>query len=414
MKKTTILIISLTLMVLSIPNKVFAADFTTGNLVVLRIGDGSASLSSAATASFLDEYTPTGTLVQSIANPTSGDNMIASSGTAGSEGALSLSPDGVYLTFAGYNAVIGTASIKGTTAAVVNRIALSYDKKLAITSIKSATAYSGDNIRSAVRNGNDFWAGGTSSGAGTNGVQYFGTGTAGQVSATMTNVRVVNIFNGQLYFTTGSSTVGIYKVGSDLPTGTGVTSTLEIGTTYGTGTASPYGFSFNSTSTICYVADDRTSANGGGILKFTKTGETWVYAYTLSLGIGARGLAVDWSATNPIIYATTTDNKIAKIEDSGASAVSLVLVTGATNTAFRGIGFTPDLNTSTQTPKSQTWTLANNTLSFTDLPGSKIEVYTLTGSKAAIFEPSINVNLNLSKGVYILKVDNNTSKIMLK
>lgn len=412
MKKTTILIISLTLMVLSIPNKVFAADFTTGNLVVLRIGDGSASLSSAATASFIDEYTPAGTLVQTIANPTSGDNMIANSGSATSEGALSFNR--THITFAGYNAALGTASINGTTSAATNRIILSYDKTLNITSSKSATAYSANNIRSAVRNGNDFWAGGTSSGAGTNGVQYFGTGTAGQVSATMTNVRVVNIFNGQLYFTTGSSTVGIYKVGSDLPTGTGVTSTLEIGTTYGTGTASPYGFSFNSTSTICYVADDRTSANGGGILKFTKTGETWVYAYTLSLGIGARGLAVDWSATNPIIYATTTDNKIAKIEDSGASAVSLVLVTGATNTAFRGIGFTPDLNTSTQTPKSQTWTLANNTLSFTDLPGSKIEVYTLTGSKAAIFEPSINVNLNLSKGVYILKVDNNTSKIMLK
>jgi len=49
-----------------------ASSITPGNLVIYRVGDGSAALGTAATAVFLDEYTPLGTLVQSIALPTTG------------------------------------------------------------------------------------------------------------------------------------------------------------------------------------------------------------------------------------------------------------------------------------------------------------------------------------------------------
>src|SRR5688572_8497010 len=49
-----------------------AAAFTSGNLVIYRVGTGgAATLSNAATAVFLDEYTTSGgTPVQSIALPT--------------------------------------------------------------------------------------------------------------------------------------------------------------------------------------------------------------------------------------------------------------------------------------------------------------------------------------------------------
>lgn len=36
------------------------ASFTAGNPVILRVAIGTASLSNAATAAFLDEYTPAG------------------------------------------------------------------------------------------------------------------------------------------------------------------------------------------------------------------------------------------------------------------------------------------------------------------------------------------------------------------
>src|SRR5689334_10758602 len=114
----------LALMLMSVPmqsaqaNQVvqpgLASSFASGDIVVYRVGDGSAALGSAATAVFLDEYTPAGVLVQSIALPTavSGLNKrLVASGTATSEGLLTRSADGQYLILAGYDAALGTASI---------------------------------------------------------------------------------------------------------------------------------------------------------------------------------------------------------------------------------------------------------------------------------------------------------------
>lgn len=54
------------------------AGFTPGNLVVYRVGTGSGSLSSVGTPVFLDEYTPLGTLVQSIALPAVAHDRVVS------------------------------------------------------------------------------------------------------------------------------------------------------------------------------------------------------------------------------------------------------------------------------------------------------------------------------------------------
>jgi hypothetical protein len=43
---------------------VCAAPFTPGNVVVYRVGDGVANLVATGNAVFLDEYSPSGTLVQ--------------------------------------------------------------------------------------------------------------------------------------------------------------------------------------------------------------------------------------------------------------------------------------------------------------------------------------------------------------
>src|SRR5260221_102810 len=94
-----------------------ASAFTPGNVIVYRVGDGVTALGSTATAVFLDEYTPAGTLVQSVAMPTtpSGSNRrLTASGAATSEGFLTLSSDGKFLALTGYDAALGTAAIAGT------------------------------------------------------------------------------------------------------------------------------------------------------------------------------------------------------------------------------------------------------------------------------------------------------------
>jgi hypothetical protein len=362
--------------------------FTQGNLAVLRVGDGSAVLSNASTAIFIDEFTPSGTFVQSIAIPTAGDNVLTNSGTATSEGQITLSPDGLYLTLAGYNIAPGTASVNGTTAVAVNRKLLRVDNGVNYTAVLSATAYNTNNIRGGITSGDDYWASGTSGTAGTNGVQYFGNGTPVQVSSTVTNIRVVNIYNNQLYFSTGSGTIGIWKVGTGTPTTTGQTSTNIIAT--GTG-SSPYAFAFNTASNICYIADDRTSASGG-VQKWTESGGTWTLAYTLSVGsgAGARGLTVDWSGANPVIYATTTGNKVVTITDTGIGSAFTDLASAAANTALRGIAFAP-----ASTAGSPQLTVNPNQLSgFSYLEGSgpsASQSFTIDGSDLSPEAGSISV-----------------------
>jgi hypothetical protein len=147
-----------------------AAAITPGDLVVYRVGTGVAGLTSAANQVFLDEYTTSGTLVQSIAMPTSvsGSNKIlTASGTATSEGGLTISPNGQYLALTGYNAALGTATVASTTSAAVNRTVgiVNVSTGVANTATALTDAPSGNNIRSAVTtNGSDIWIGGAAGG----------------------------------------------------------------------------------------------------------------------------------------------------------------------------------------------------------------------------------------------------------
>jgi len=317
-----------------------AAQIGAGNLAVYRVGTGSGALGSGATATFVDVFSNAGALQSSITIDATGANRLTNSGTATSEGFLNRSTNGLLLNFGGYDADAGTAGIAATTAATNPRVIGQIDATGTYSrpGNMGGTAYSGSNIRSAVSNGSTYWTGGTGSPASGGGV-WTTTGTT-QVSSTVTNVRVVNIFSDQLYFSTGAGTRGIYAVGTGTPTGAGVTSTIVFAT--GT-TSSPYSFQANTAGSVVYVADDNAAASGGGIQKWTWNGSTWTLAYTLATGAtsGARGLTIDWSDPSaPVLYATTTEtsaNRLIKITDTGAGSSFSTLATAGANTAFRGV-----------------------------------------------------------------------------
>jgi hypothetical protein len=317
-------------------------NFTAGNIVVSRVGTGAAALSSAGTAFFLEEYNNSG-LVGTITIPTTGTNKLMVAGSSTSEGFLSRSSDFSKLSIPGYDAALGLAGVSGAAnvARSVGTFGMGYGSFNKINS----TLTSGGNLRSVVSDGNNYWGGNSSSG-----ISYLGTGTSTAVSATVTNTRTVGIHNGNLYFTTGSGTIGLYKVGTGLPTTTGQVSTIVIPTGAG---ASPYGFQFNTAETVCYVADSRTSA-GGGVQKWVNTAGTWALAYTISVGTltGAYGIAVDFYAgVNPRIYATVSNTsgtqggtQVLYFDDNGTSTPTLNIVSTllvATNKAFRAVAFAP-------------------------------------------------------------------------
>jgi hypothetical protein len=336
---------------LSFVSLVNAAPITQGNLVVVRVGTGAAALGGTATASFVEEYTTVGGAVQTIALPTAGsgsNRTLTLQGSATSEGFITLSSNGQYLTLAGYDAVPGTAAPANATAATINRVVGRIDLAGNVDSTTALTdAYNGSNIRSAVStNGTDIWTsgnGGSGQGAsaGTRYTTLGGTTTTGLHTST-TNIRVTNIFGGQLYdsgATTSGPLLGVGTVGTGLPTTSGQTVTQLSGFPTASGPSS-YDFWFKDSSTL-YVADDRGTGSGGGIQKWTFGGSTWSLAYTLNSGLsaGTRGLAgtTDGSG-NAVLYATT-GAALVTVTDTGAASAFTTLATAATNTAFRGVEY---------------------------------------------------------------------------
>lgn len=333
----------------------FGSAFNSGNLVVFRSGDGAASLANTATAGFLDEYTTGGVLVQTIPLPTAtvGSNRrLTVSGTATSEGFLSRSADGQFIAVAGYDAAVGTASVTSSSVGTVNRVAGLVKADGTIDTTTAISTWGGGspgNARSATTvDGTGFWL---SSSGGNIGYVPYGGNAAVQLNtggSGPNNLRVTKTFAGQLYGTSASGAFfDILKIGTGLPTLSGQTETVLPGMPT---TAGPSAYDFFMADLnggvagldTAWIADDRTSA-GGGIQRWTFDGIAWSLSYTLSTGTGtgARGLTVDLSQANPLLFATTTDNKLTAFIDTGSGATPTVLVTGLANTAMRGVSFAP-------------------------------------------------------------------------
>jgi hypothetical protein len=250
------------------------AQFTAGNLVVLQVGDGSVALSNSSTASFLNQYSTTGSFINQTALPTSGTNQLTMSGTATSEGQITRSLDGSSILVAGYDSAPGVALIASSTG--VSRKAISINVSAAVSASGSTTLYSGNNIRGAFSDGTTTWGSGPGSG-----IVNLTAGTV--VSNTpINNARVVNSFNGNLYFSTAqgnstSTTHGVYQVGTGFPTAGPATQTQLFDTG---GSSSSYAFSISPAGTTVYIADDRAGTSGGGVQKWTLSGTTWSLAVT--------------------------------------------------------------------------------------------------------------------------------------
>jgi hypothetical protein len=351
-----------------------AGVFTAGNLLVSRYGDGIATLTSAAAAVAINEYTTAAgqsSAVQSIAFATTGANQFTDSGTATSNGYLNTYNG--YVAIAGYNVAAGTASVTSSnnkavqvldsTGNVVNRAVFPTGGPTG----SPPSPFSGNNIRSAIAtSATNFYATGTSSGPKALGGAWYSNSTSyTQVTGTATgqpnNLRNVGIFGGQLYASSSSgSNMGVLAVGSGLTTSEGQTSTLIINAG---SSSSIYGFVLFDTNQdgsmdLAYLADDRTQT-GGGLQKWMLVGGTWTQSWsrlvnatgTLSGTAGTgfvsiRGLTGTWDAVNGAqLYATTTEttnNRLISIVDNGSTpTLATNLVSAGTNYVFRGVAFTP-------------------------------------------------------------------------
>ncbi|MBX7132759.1 MAG: tandem-95 repeat protein [Fimbriimonadaceae bacterium] len=328
-------------------NQYFVAGEIIPKLVVAKLGDGIANLTTAAAPITIEEYdasTPAQSApVQALVLPAtaagSGNRALTVQGTAVSEGHLTRSDDGLFLTMAGYNASAGAAAPATVASSSINRVIGTISRTGTINTTTAFDAFSALSIRSSVlSSGTNVWCAGASGATG--GSRYTTIGsviTPNQlISATH---RVINIFDGQLYVSLAAS---VNTLGTGLPTGS-VSSTALSGLT----STSIYDYWFADANT-CYIADDNTA--GAGIKKFTKSGSTWSLAYSMNSSLVASSKLTgicgyrDASGRNVLFatyYTSTSDSGLVKVTDTGAASgfTSLATKTSASKTAFRGVDF---------------------------------------------------------------------------
>lgn len=350
------------------------AQFMPGNIVVSRVGDGSTTLSNASAQVQLVEYSTAGVLTGVVVtlptvSGTPGNRACTNSGSATTEGYLTQSFDGRYLTHVGYDANPGTATIASTT---LNRTVARIDFNGTVNTSTSflataGNAYSGVNIRSGVTNdGTQFWTSGGSDP--TAGIRYITLGQdniAGvQISNTSINTRVVSIFNNQLFVSTGAGSLRLATVGTGLPTTSGQTITNLNGIPTTTLGSNSYIF-FDRDPLIpgddlVYLACQSTTAAAFGLFKYSFDGTTWTAQGSIQTNAQLLGLTGYLDCLgNVILYATRSTSgsalptEIRKYTDNAAynatmtnsggdfQTISSLLVTASPNYGFRGLAMSP-------------------------------------------------------------------------
>jgi hypothetical protein len=328
-----------------------AGPFQPDSLVVYRAGDGVAPLTNAAAPVFLDEYSPAGLLVQSIPLPTLGsgpNRALTAQGTATLEGLINRSTDGRFLLISGYDATVGTATPANATAATVNRVVGIFDALGTVNTSTALTDWSdGGSPRSVISiDGSNLWLVGAAGGVR---LTTPGSITSSDVSTTVVNLRHVDIFGGQLYISTASTSPGavmrIAQVGTGTPTTPGQTMTSLPGVP--TSGGSPVGFFMADLSTsvtgldTLYVADD-----GAGLLKYSLVDGTWTANGTVGVNANDfRGVtgAVGGSGLTLYLSGPSAISRFVDITgyNGTVSGSATVLANAPANTLFKGMDFAP-------------------------------------------------------------------------
>jgi hypothetical protein len=326
----------------ALSHSVQAGSFIPGNLLIYRVGDGTTSLSSSATAISLLEVGTNGSVAQTIQIPTS---TLTAAGSAVSEGKLR--SNGQYVAVTGYTSTSGTANVSGTTDA---RRSLVYglDGTVFNTLTFSGGAgspYGGGSIRGATPNasGTAVWAVGQEGTTGTPNGVYALSGSS-ETQLLSGNFRSVDIFQGQLYGTTASGTdTRAFTVGMGLPVVSGQTLGSLAGLPVtGSGYGSVQMFDLDGSSGL----DTLYISNSNDIEKWSLVAGTWTFNNTVTSAFSIMDFTAVWNGTAVDLYAVTASDLFHVSDGSGynsnmSSSFSSSLLSAGSNHAFRGIDFTP-------------------------------------------------------------------------
>lgn len=373
--------------------------FTPGNLAVLELGDNGTNRGATADDIWASRqnpyyvlqfdpgktnqvftnasYHPSSVIAQSVtvAVPTNGSGAMWCNGNAGTEGNLVLSGDKSVLTFGGYQGDICSIFPTALPTPPVAPSNLSYDRGIGqVDAFGNYVNVLRSQLWYGVAQGKTNPRGVTTDGAG----HYWGCGNGygnlfydSNVGGDPVKISdlvlpgCAKVINGTLYAAVKSGSdakgqaAGIYSFVDfnlnpvPLPiSGGAVFAYLQIPAD--ALNQNCVGFDINPSNNVAYIADTKN-----GICKYVKTGANWKLAYLLQVSgyskynngilssghtnglyVGTFSVAVDWTKTNPVIYATTGDSPGADPRDAKAGALTYyanrVVAIVDTNTATSG------------------------------------------------------------------------------
>lgn len=348
-------------------NETIVPAFNPGNLLVIRSGFATHTLTAAAETVLLDEYTKAGVFVQSRQLP-AGDFLLT--GSSVTEGYANLSANGQFLAIAGYKTLPGEKNIAGTTASIVKRVIGVIDANGSADYTTQLTAAFDQNfVTGAVPSddGNHLWVAGNGVNS-TGGLYYAAKGSSNAVKINGTNFRVPAVYKNQLYISSNSGTLGsavrLGSVGTGLPQTTATASNLtgaDFGKDAGSGGVPVSMFQYvllamgKNSPDVLYVSSDGTTLPG--IKKYLFEEGNWVYKFTIGDGVARyRGLTAVVTGADVELYATADGNKIMKAVDVNALTnnsmvpAATVLVNAPVNGLYKGISLVPSNGIITNTP----------------------------------------------------------------
>lgn len=333
-----------------------AQAFNPNSIVVIRAGSLDSANSSRSREVFLHEYdTATGTLIRIINIPFTGADKLTIQGSSSSEGMMKRSVNKAYLTFGGYDLGLGVSS-PSSTATNANRVIARVAANGTIdysTKVPMANLHPNGQIRAVASvDGSGYWSAG-----GSNGVRYIAHGaTSGpNLSATVTNMRNIGIYDNRLFLghASGTAVSRVYEIGTSISTTDSVGATSLPGiSTASTIIAADFWMADLSDGVpgldVMYLADE---ASAGGIIKFSLVGGTWVetgkLANTLDGSATYRVVSGEKTANGVVLFGVRNSGaQLYKVYDTGGYNAAfvgtpVVLATAETNTAFRGVAFAP-------------------------------------------------------------------------
>jgi hypothetical protein len=330
------------------------SSFTPGDLVVLRGGDSNAPAGGGTftIGAYLDEYTPSGTYVGTVDVPqsASGSNnplTITNNAVGNHEGLLTLSANGNWLTFGGYDTAPTTAaSGVGTSDGVIGEISQS------ASSLNTSTLDSVVTVRAATTvDGNEFWVSNNAC------LQYV-SGTGSSATATLLsntyNTRALATVNNTLVTGSGSSSLGTHGVWQLGSSGTLPTNGTPSKTLLTSGAAAEDGTDFIFANEPGDSLSSVGGPNGGSTVnKYEYNGSSFVLLNSETPVAGASDVLVgvtDIVSGNNVDLYYTDNSGLYEIVDSN-NANSLLPNSGAllggdsapSGEAFFGVALAPSV-----------------------------------------------------------------------